>query len=73
MTAPDAPERSTTRWRLAGIALLGIRGGCRHLYRGPAARARLYLQPVRHDPVLPKSLLATIVLGLAVIQVLLAL
>jgi len=24
MTAPDAPERRTTRWRLAGIGLLAL-------------------------------------------------
>ena len=73
MTAPGAPGAAAARWRLAGIALLGI-GVAAAIY----VAGRLH-QPVYAfslfgtDPVPPKSLLATIVLGLAVIQVLLAL
>ena len=73
MTTPRAQGGRSARWRLAGIALLAM-GVAAALY----AAGRLH-QPdysfsmFGADPVPPKSLLATLVLGLAVIQVLLAL
>jgi hypothetical protein len=73
MTAPDAQGRAGTVWRLAGIGLLAI-GVAAALY----AAGRLH-QPdytfsmFGADPFPLKSLLATIALGLAGAQVLLAL
>ena len=73
MTAPDAQGRGPAGWRLTGIGLLAV-GVAAALY----AAGRLH-QPdysfsmFGPDPIPAKSLLATIVLGLAVLQVLLAL
>jgi Family of unknown function (DUF6529) len=73
MTAPDAHRPGTAWWRLAGIGLLAA-GVTAALY----AAGRLH-QPdytfslFGADPIPPKSLLATIALALAGVQVLLAL
>jgi heme A synthase len=73
MTAPDAPGPRAARWRLAGIGLLAL-GIAAALY----AAGRLH-QPdytfsmFGADPIPPKSLLATIALALAGVQVLLGL
>ena len=73
MAAPDTGGRGPSAWRLTGIGLLAV-----------GVAAALYLAGRLHQPdysfslfgtdaVPPKSLLASIVLGLAVLQVLLAL
>ncbi len=73
MTAPDAHRSVTARWRLAGIGLLAA-GVSAALY----VAARLH-QPdytfslFGANPIPPKSLLATVALALAGLQVLLAL
>jgi uncharacterized protein DUF6529 len=73
MTAPHAPGAGAAGWRLAGIGLLAV-GVAAALY----AAGRLH-QPdysfsmFGPEPIPAKSLLATIMLGLAVAQVLLAL
>src|SRR5215471_21769457 len=73
MTAPDARGGGPAGWRLAGIGLLAL-GVSAALY----AAGRLH-QPdytfsmFGADPFPPKSLLATIALALAGVQVLLAL
>jgi len=73
MTAPDAPERRTTRWRLAGIGLLGL-GVTAALYvAGRLHQPDYTFSMFGADPIPPKSLLATIALALAGVQVLLAL
>src|SRR5215471_15108882 len=73
MTAPDAPERRTTRWRLAGIGLLGL-GVTAALYvAGRLHQPDYTFSMFGADPIPPKSLLTTIALGLAGVQVLLAL
>ena len=73
MTAHRAPGARAARWRLAGIGLLGI-GVAAAIYVAGRLHQRDYsFSMFGADPIPPKSLLATIVLGLAVLQVLLAL
>ena len=73
MTAPDAPERSTTRWRLAGIVLLALGVAAALYVAGRLHQPDYSFSIFGADPIPPKSLLATIALALAGIQVLLAL
>ena len=73
MTAPRAPGAGTARWRLAGIGLLGSGVAAAIYIAGRLFQPDYSFSMFGSDPVPPKSLLATIVLGLAVLQVLLAL
>jgi hypothetical protein len=73
MTAPRAPRAGTARWRLAGIGLLGLGVAAAIYIAGRLHQPDYTFSLFGPDPVPPKSLLATIVLGLAVVQVLLAL
>jgi uncharacterized protein DUF6529 len=73
MTAPRAPRAGAARWRLAGIGLLGIGVAAAVYVAGRLHQPDYAFSLFGTDPVPPKSLLATIVLGLAVLQVLLAL
>jgi hypothetical protein len=73
MTAPRAPRAGTARWRLAGIGLLGLGVAAAIYIAGRLHQPDYSFTLFGADPVPPKSLLATIVLGLAVVQVLLAL
>jgi hypothetical protein len=73
MMAPGAPGAGAARWRLAGIGLLGIGVAAAIYIAGRLHQPDYALSLFGADPVPPKSLLATIVLGLAVLQVLLAL
>ena len=73
MTTPDAQGRRPARWRLAGIGLLAI-GVATALYvAGRLHQPDYTFSMFGADPFPPKSLLATIALGLAGVQVLLAL
>jgi hypothetical protein len=73
MTASDVPGRRPARWRLAGIGLLGL-GVTAALYvAGRLHQPDYTFNMFGTDPIPPKSLLATIVLALAGVQVLLAL
>jgi hypothetical protein len=73
MTTPRAPGAGTVWWRLAGIGLLGIGVAVAIYIAGRLHQPDYSFSMFGPDPVPPKSLLATIVLGLAVLQVLLAL
>jgi Family of unknown function (DUF6529) len=73
MTAPGAPGGGAAGWRLAGIGLLGIAVAAAVYVAGRLHQPDYPFSMFGADPVPPKSLLATIVLGLAVLQVLLAL
>jgi hypothetical protein len=73
MTAPTVPGAGAVRWRLAGIGLLGIGVAAAVYIAGRLHQPDYSFSMFGTDPVPPKSLLATIVLGLAVLQVLLAL
>ena len=73
MTAPRAPRAGAARWRLAGIGLLGLGVAAAIYIAGRLHQPDYSFRLFGADPVPPKSLLATIVLGLAVLQVLLAL
>ena len=73
MTAPRAPRAGAARWRLAGIGLLGLGVAAAIYIAGRLHQPDYSFSMFGADPVPPKSLLATIVLGLAVLQVLLAL
>ena len=73
MTAPRAPGTGTARWRLAGIGLLGSGVAAAIYIAGRLFQPDYSFSMFGTDPVPPKSLLATIVLGLAVLQVLLGL
>src|SRR5690242_4754885 len=73
MTAPGAPGADAAWWRLAGIGLLGIGVAAAVYLAGRLHRPDYAFSMFGADPIPPKSLLATIVLGLAVLQVLLAL
>ena len=73
MTAPAAPGAGAARWRLAGIGLLGIGVAAAIYLAGRLAQPDYAFSLFGADPIPPKSLLATIVLALAVLQVLLAL
>jgi Family of unknown function (DUF6529) len=73
MTAPGMPRAGAARWRLAGIGLLGIGAAAAIYVAGRLHQPDYAFSLFGADPVPPKSLLATIVLALAVVQVLLAL
>jgi Family of unknown function (DUF6529) len=73
MTAPGAPDAGAARWRLAGIGLLGTGVAAAIYTAGRLHQPDYAFSLFGADPVPPKSLLATIVLALAVVQVLLAL
>ena len=70
MTAPQAQGAG---WRLAGIGLLGLGVAAALYIAGRLHQPDYAFSLFGTDPVPPKSLLATIALGLAVMQVLLAL
>jgi hypothetical protein len=76
MTAPDAPGPRSAGWRLAGIGLLAL-GVAAALYVAGRLHQPDYTFSMfgmfGADPFPPKSLLATIALALAGVQVLLAL
>jgi hypothetical protein len=73
MTAPRAPGARAAQWRLAGIGLLGIGVAAAVYTAGRLHQPDYSFSMFGTDPVPTKSLLATVVLGLAVLQVLLAL
>src|SRR5262250_3576059 len=73
MTVPDAPERRTIRWRLAGIGLLALGVAAALYVAGRLHEPDYAFSMFGADPIPPKSLLATIALALAGVQVLLAL
>src|SRR5436309_3919517 len=73
MTAPDAQDRGPAAWRLAGIGLLALGVAAALYVAGRLHQPDYTLSMFGADPFPPKSLLATIALGLAGIQVLLAL
>ena len=73
MSAPRAPGGGAARWRLAGIGLLGVGVAAAIYTAGRLHQPDYSFSLFGTDPVPPKSLLATTVLGLAVLQVLLAL
>ena len=73
MTAPDASERRTTRWRLAWIGLLALGVAAALFVAGRLHQPDYTFSMFGADPIPPKSLLATIALALAGVQVLLAL
>ena len=73
MTAPRAPGAWAAGWRLAGIGLLAAGVAAALYVAGRLHQPDYSFSLFGSDPVPPKSLLATIVLGLAVVQVLLAL
>jgi hypothetical protein len=70
MTASRAPGAG---WRLAGIGLLAVGVAAALYVAGRLHQPDYSFSMFGADPVPPKSLLATIALGLAVVQVLLAL
>jgi hypothetical protein len=73
MTAPDAWGRRPSWWRLAGIGLLAL-GVAGALYvAGRLHQPDYTFSLFGADPIPPKSLLATIALALAGVQVLFAL
>ena len=73
MTAPRAPGAGPARWRLALIGLIAVGVASAVYTAGRLHQPDYSFSLFGADPVPPKSLLATIVLGLAVLQVLLAL
>ena len=73
MTAPRAPRAGAAGWRLAGIGLLGAGVAAAIYTAGRLHQPDYSFSLFGTDPVPLKSLLATIALGLAVLQVLLAL
>jgi hypothetical protein len=73
MTAPRAPGAGAAGWRLAGIGLLAAGVAAALYVAGRLHRPDYSFSLFGADPVPPKSVLATIALGLAVLQVLLAL
>jgi hypothetical protein len=73
MTAPRTPGAGAARWRLAGIGLLAAGVAAALYVAGRLHQPDYSFSMFGTDPVPPKSLLATVVLGLAVLQVLLAL
>ncbi len=73
MTAPDARRPRTARWRLASIGLLAV-GVATALYvAGRVHQPDYTFSMFGTNPIPAKSLLATIALALAGVQVLLAL
>ena len=73
MTAPRAPRAGAARWRLAGIGLLGLGVAAAIYIAGRLHQPDYAFTMFGADPFPPKSLLATIALALAGVQVLLAL
>ncbi len=73
MTAPDAHRPGTARGRLAAIGLLGLGVAAALYVVGRLHQPDYTFSLFGVDPIPPKSLLATIALALAVVQVLLAL
>ena len=76
MTQPTAASRRSAAARLAGAGLLNAGGRRRAVRNGPGAYARLHLQPVRPGGARrghAQSTLATVAVGMAALQVLLAL
>jgi Family of unknown function (DUF6529) len=74
MTTPGAPASRATAWRVAGIGLLGV-GVAAAIYAAGRLNTPDYTFSLfgQANPFGVKSLLATVALGLAVVQVLLAL
>jgi hypothetical protein len=73
MTAPEAHRPRTAWWRLAGIGLLALGVAAALYVAGRLHQPDYTFSMFGADPVPPKSLVATIVLALAGVQVLLAL
>ena len=74
MTTPDAPGSRAAAWRVAGIGLVGV-GVAAAIYVAGRLNPPDYTFSLfgQANPFAVKSLLATVALGLAVVQVLLAL
>ena len=72
MTAPRAPRAGAAGWRLAGIGLLGLGLAAAIYVAGRLHQPDYSFTMFGPDPVPPKSLLATVALALAGVQVLLA-
>jgi hypothetical protein len=73
MTAPGARGRGLAGWRLAGIGLLALGVAAALYMAGRLHQPDYTFSMFGADPFPPKSLLATIALALAGVQVLLAL
>jgi uncharacterized membrane protein HdeD (DUF308 family) len=73
MTAPEARRPQTDRWRLAGIGLLAAGVAAALYVAGRLIQPDYTFSLFGASPIPPKSLLATIALALAGLQVLLAL
>jgi hypothetical protein len=73
MTAPDTQGRGPPAWRLTGIGLLAIGVSAALYVAGRLVQPSYAFSLFGADPIPAKSLLATIALGLAGVQVLLAL
>ncbi len=73
MTAPDAQRPGTARWCLAGIGLLAAGVTVALYVAGRLVQPDYTFSLFGANPIPAKSLLATIALALAVLQVLLAL
>jgi hypothetical protein len=73
MAAPDTGGRGPSAWRLTGIGLLAIGVAVALYAAGRLVQPSYAFSLFGADPVPAKSLLATIALGLAGVQVLLAL
>jgi hypothetical protein len=72
MTAPDTRRPGTAWWRLAGIGLLALGVAATLYVAGRLHQPDYTFSMFGADPIPPKSLLATIALVLAGVQVLLA-
>lgn len=72
MTAPDAKGRRPAAWRLAGSELLALGVAAALYVAGRLHQPDYTFSMFGADPIAPKSLLATIALTLAGVQVLLA-
>jgi len=72
MTAPDAPDPRPAGWRLAGIGLLALGVAAALYVAGRLHQPDYTFSMFGADPFRPKSLLATVALVLAGVQVLLA-
>ena len=73
MTAPGTGGRRRTAWRLTGIGLLAIGVAAALYVAGRLFQPDYAFSMFGSDPIPAKSLLASIVLALAGVQVLLAL
>ena len=73
MTAPEAHRPATAWWRLAGTGLLALGVAAALYVAGRLHQPDYAFSMFGADPIPPKSLLASIALGLAGVQVLLAL